>query len=205
MPNYLAFDTETNGLPLIPDNPDMYDVLNWPRVYQIGAILVDEFGFEEGRMNKIIKPNNWVISTRSKFHAELGITTEYLMDVGVPLAHAMDEFIALAEKADEYVCHNAMFDRPVLTCEMFRVKHFPYHWSTKPQHCTKLMTEPILKLPGYKGKKYKWPTLQEAYAFFNEGRSFEGAHDALADVQATVEVFFQAKQWIDDGMDEFFG
>ena len=204
MPNYLAFDTETNGLPLFPDSTDMYDVLNWPRVYQIGAILVDEFGLELGRMNKIIKPNNWVISTRSKFHAELGITTEHLLDVGIPLHQAMDEFVALAEKADEYIAHNAAFDRPVLTCEMFRSKRFPYHWTTKPQHCTKLMTEPILKLPGFKGK-YKWPTLQEAYAFFNEGKSFEGAHDALADVEATVQVFFQAKDWIDSGMDEFFG
>lgn len=200
---YLIYDTETNGLPLHPDLPDKYDVLNWPRVYQLSALLVDEFGFEIGRMNRTIKPDKWVISTKSKFHADLGITTEKLLDTGIPLHHAMREFVELANQATDLVCHNAMFDNPVVTCEMFRCKHFPQGWPKKKQHCTKLMTEPICKIPGWKGK-YKWPTLAEAYAFFNGGEEFEGAHDSMFDVEATYNVFFNAKQWEEVGMDEFF-
>ena len=200
---YLIYDTETNGLPLIPDNPNLYDTLNWPRVYQLSALLVDEFGFEIGRMNRTIRPDGWVIPPSSKFHAELGITTEKLMDTGIHLFEAMNEFINLANQATDLVCHNAAFDNPVMTCEMYRCKHFPQAWPKKPQHCTKLMTEPILKIPGFKGK-YKWPSLQEAYAFFNDGASFEGAHDAMFDVEATSNVFFNAKAWVENGMDEFF-
>lgn len=192
---YLAFDTETTGLPINPGSKDFYDVNNWPRVYQIGAILYDEMGFESGRMNATIRPDGWAIPKVDdfmksmgveSFHEKLGITTEYLMDVGIPLSEAMREFIDLANQCDERVCHNASFDDPVMICEMFRVKHFPQAWHKKPIHCTKLLSEPICKIPGFRGK-YKWPTLQEAHKHFF-GFEFDGAHDALADVQATVDV-----------------
>lgn len=199
---YLAYDTETTGLPLDPNSPDMYDTLNWPRVYQLGAILFDEMGFEHARMDAYVRPDGWVIPKvddfllslgQTDFHGEQGVTTEMLMDVGKPLPEVMAEFIGLADRCDEKVCHNASFDLPVLTCEMFRVKHFPQHWLQKPQHCTKLLSEGICKIPGYKGR-YKWPTLQEAYKHFF-GTEFDGAHDASADVQATVDVFLECKHF----------
>lgn len=202
---YLAYDTETTGLPLNQNSTDFYDVVNWPRVYQLGAILFDEMGFEEGRMNRLVKPDGWKIPKVDDFmremghtswHEQHGISTEMLMDLGSPLSQVMDEFIALAEKADEKVCHNAVFDLPVITCEMFRVKHFPYHWIQKPQHCTKLLSEPILQIPGFKGK-YKWPSLQEAHKYFM-GYEFDGAHDALADVTATMDVFLKIQTWFDN-------
>ena len=192
---YLAYDTETNGLPL-NHGASYKDTANWPRVYQIGAILFDEMGFEYGRMNEIIRPDNWKIPVVSDFllemgekdfFKEIGITTEYLMDVGKPLGKVLPQFIDLVESSEELVCHNASFDNPVLSCEFYRVGHFPKGWFDKPQHCTKLLMEPICKIPGYKGK-YKWPTLMEAYRYFF-GKEFDGAHDAMADVQATVDVF----------------
>lgn len=197
---YLAYDTETTGLPE-DYNADPFDTANWPRVYQLGAILFDEMGFEHGRVNSYIKPNGWKIPVvddflRSlgtvDFHEEQGITTEMLMDVGRPMYEVMAEFVELANRCDAKVCHNASFDYPIITCEMFRVKHFPGSWDLKPQYCTKLLSEDICKIPGYKGK-YKWPTLQEAYTFFY-GEEFQGAHDAMADVQATVDIFLEIKQ-----------
>lgn len=198
---YLAYDTETTGLPLNQACSDPYDTLNWPRIYQIAAILFDDEGFEYGSMNRLIRPNGWVIPKvddflksmgEEGFHEKLGITTEYLMDSGIPLHKAIDEFVGLADQCDAKVCHNASFGSPVMLCEFFRVKHFPFKWNDKVQHCTKLITEPILKIPGYHPGTYKWPTLQEAYKHFF-GKEFDGAHDALADVRATMDVFLEVE------------
>lgn len=198
---YQAYDTETTGLPLSQACDDPYDTLNWPRVYQVGSILFDEYGIEYGRMNAFVRPDGWKIPIvdaylrdmgERDFHAEQEITTEMLMDVGRPIADVLDEFIELAKKADESVCHNASFDYPIITCEMFRRKKFPVGWMARKRHCTKLMSEGVLKIPGYKGM-YKWPSLQEAYVHFY-GKEFDGAHDALADVQATVDVFLELIQ-----------
>lgn len=195
---YLAFDTETNGLPLDPGSKDFYDTSNWPRVYQIGAILFDEMGFEYGRMNEIIRPDGWTIPVVSDFLLEMGekdffkdigISTEYLMDVGKPMHKVLPQFIEMANSAQEMVAHNDSFDSPVLMCEFFRLRHFPQSWMQKPHNCTKLLMEKVCKIPGYKGK-YKWPTLQEAYRHLF-GREFDGAHDAMSDVQATMEVFLE--------------
>lgn len=201
---YLAFDTETTGLPIDPSSSNYFDTLNWPRAYQIGAILFDEMGMELGRMNKFIKPDGWVIPVVDEFrrsmgerdfHAEQGIYTELLEREGIPLADALDEFIALAERADAYVCHNALFDRPVMTCEFYRAQKVAKGWIKKPQYCTKELMTPVCVIPGWGNLKgYKWPTLQEAHVKLF-GREFDGAHDALADVQATVDVFLEI-QWM---------
>lgn len=201
--NYIAFDTETNGLPIDPSLTDYYAVANWPRIYQLAAILFDSYGFELGRMNKLIKPNGWKIPTLDPMLAEMGekdffadkITTEELMDVGVPIHQAIEEFVALANRAEGKVAHNMLFDNPVLICEFFRAKHFPPHWNTKQSFCTKELMTPICAIPsGWKSGGYKWPTLQEAHKHLF-GREFDGAHDAMADVQATVDVFLEI-EWM---------
>lgn len=196
---YLAYDTETTGLPLSQACTNMRDVLNWPRIYELGAILFDEDGFEYGRMQRYIKPDGWKIPQSDEFlksmgevnfHEQQGITTEMLMDKGVPLITALDEFLELFKKCEERVCHNASFDFPVVSCELFRSRRFPLEWESKPQHCTKLITEPILQLPSAYPGKFKWPTLQEAYSHFY-GKEFDGAHGAVADAQATMDVFLE--------------
>lgn len=52
----------------------------------------------------------------------------------------------------------------------------------------KVLDAGICKLPGQYGD-WKWPKLTEAYqhAF---GKTFDGAHDALADVRACKDVYF---------------
>lgn len=63
----------------------------------------------------------------------------------------------------------------------------------KPRICTMLESVYHCKIPfGYK-KGYKWPKLTELYkTLFNE--EFEGAHGALADIEATAKCFFELKK-----------
>jgi len=48
--------------------------------------------------------------------------------------------------------------------------------------------EPIMKLPGKYG--YKFPTLDEAYRAYVDPMGFEGAHDAMKDVEACAAVLW---------------
>lgn len=196
---YLAFDTETTGLPINPGSTNYYDTSNWPRIYQLSAILFDEFGFEYGTVSSYVKPNGWKIPELSdlqkelgmvSFHEEQGVTTAMLEELGRPLKKVIEEFILLADKADAKVCHNLAFDDPVILCEFFRCKHFPQGWVQKEAFCTKLMSEPVLKIPSHIKGKYKWPTLQEAHTHLL-GYEFDGAHDAINDVRATKDVFLE--------------
>lgn len=199
---YLAFDTETTGLAIEPSSKNYYDTANWPRVYQLSAILFDDMGFEHYRMDRYIKPDKWKIPVLSdflrdlgqvSFHEQQGITDELLFEKGVSMPEALAEFNKLAEKADAKLCHNYLFDVPVMTCEMFRYKHFPINWLQKPQFCTKEMMTPICKIPSHRNDgEYKWPSLQEAYKFLFR-KEFEGAHNSMADVEATMEVFLEIK------------
>ena len=54
--------------------------------------------------------------------------------------------------------------------------------------CTMRAMTNVVKIPSPRG--YKWPKLSEAYRFlFN--RDLEGAHDAMADVRACAEIYFE--------------
>ena len=49
----------------------------------------------------------------------------------------------------------------------------------------------ICCIPSYKfGEKFKWPTLEELHAkLFN--KSFNGQHNAINDIKATYECYFE--------------
>lgn len=202
---YLAFDTETTGLAIEPSSTDYYDTANWPRVYQLSAILFDDMGFEHYRMDRYIKPDKWKIPVLTdflrelgqvSFHEQQGITDELLFEKGISMPEALAEFNKLAEKADAKLCHNYLFDVPVMTCEMFRYKHFPIKWLQKPQYCTKEMMTPICKIPSHRNdSEYKWPSLQEAYVHLF-GKEFDGAHNSMSDVEATMEIFLEIKDTV---------
>ena len=52
----------------------------------------------------------------------------------------------------------------------------------------------ICKIPStIKDEKYKWPTLDELYKKLF-GKSFQGQHNALNDVNATVECYLELRK-----------
>ena len=61
----------------------------------------------------------------------------------------------------------------------------------KPQLCTMQASTDYCKIPGPYG--YKWPKLSELHMKLF-GEYFEEAHDAAADINATVKCFWELKR-----------
>jgi len=179
----VVFDTETTGLPKNWKAP-VSEVNNWPRVIQLGwqtwsdATCTDLINVN----NFIIKPDGFTIpKAASDVH---GITDEIAKEKGVPIADVIDMFLKDINRATHIVAHNISFDSPVLGAEMIRLG---VSAETRPKRiCTKEASTNYCKIPGQYG--YKWPKLEELHRFLF-AEDFDGAHDALSDVQATSRCF----------------
>ena len=182
----LVFDTETNGLPKAWGNP-MTDVDNWPRVVQLAWALFHNDGTLANASVIIIQPNGWDIPEQaSNVH---GITTERAMAEGIPLHQALAAFLAVYERATVLVAHNIAFDYPVLGAEMLRTG---IRASRKVDRhvCTMKATTNFCSIPQANGRGFKWPKLIELHEkLFGVG--FDGAHDAMVDVEACGRCYFE--------------
>lgn len=188
----MVFDTETTGV-LNRRLPVTH--ASQPDVVQVGAILrCDETGRVYGELNLIVKPEGrfTVPAEAARVH---GITTETAEQFGVPLIIAMAAFNNLAKGADAFVGHNIEFDVGIMT-KAYSLVNKPHPFDSKPAICTKDGMDPIMKLPPTErmkqfghGNKFKAPNLTEAYGFVTNGGTFDGAHDAMADVRATCVVY----------------
>ncbi len=182
----LIFDTETTGKANFKLPPEHF---SQPRVVQIAAMLVN--GLEEVAVfSVIIKPEGFTIPEEAS--AIHGITTQLALERGIPIKVALSLFNHLGRAASRLVAFNAAFDELVLRGEFARVTPITV-FDERPVHCAMLQCKPILKLPGQYGD-FKWPKLSEAHEFFF-GEGFDGAHDALADVRATVRVLRASTEW----------
>jgi DNA polymerase III subunit epsilon len=123
------------------------------------------------------------------------ISKEMVTSKGITVEKAMDRFLACMDMGVEHlVCHNTDFDLRILISETAR--HPRIHplfraITTTPSFCTmKHMTQEMaLPYPNGRGVG-KWPKLIELHHYlFGEG--FDGAHDALEDVKATVRCFVE--------------
>jgi len=185
---FLIFDTETTGLPTNWDAP-LDDFDNWPRLIQLAWQIHDEKGELVEVTSFLVKPDGFIIPRGSeKIH---GISTERATKEGHPIKFVLDEFNKALEKAQITIGHNLEFDNNIVGSEMLRIG-FDNNilLKQKTQIDTKGESTNYCALPGGKGGNYKWPTLEELYLkLFNE--SFDAAHNASADVQATARCFFE--------------
>lgn len=178
----LFFDTETTGKvdwQLPPADPKQ------PRLVQLGAILTDSDKTVKATLSVTIKPNGFEIPEAAD--AIHGITTHLADKFGVDIDVAMSLFAQLAERASIIVAHNFDFDNAVIGGEFGRMG-----WTDpfvgRDVVCTMRRATDICRIPGRKG--FKWPSLAEAYQHFH-GRGFDGAHDAMTDARACMDVFFK--------------
>jgi DNA polymerase-3 subunit alpha len=184
---YLIFDTETTGLPKRWDTP-LTDSENWPRCIQIAWQIHDAKGEVVSHEDYLIQPDGFTIPFDSEqVH---GISTALAEAKGTPLVEVLDQFDAALNQVDYVVGHNVSFDRNIMGAEYLRSgREDVLEGKAIVDTCTE-ETATLCQLPGGRGGKFKLPTLSELYHFlFRE--SFEDAHNASADVEATSRAFLE--------------
>ncbi|PHS09394.1 MAG: DNA polymerase III subunit epsilon [Blastopirellula sp.] len=182
----LPFDTETTGLIQFKEPSGG---VNQPHMVQVAAMLIDsETKDTLETMNVIIKPDGWVIPQDViDVH---GITNEHTMDVGIPEIEALQMFIDMWKKCDLRIAHNTTFDNRIIRIALKRYMPnlIPDEvWKDrKKYYCTWMSFKKLIG--GKKGH-----TLAEAYKYFMD-TELEGAHDAMIDIKACMEVYWGLKE-----------
>jgi len=184
---YLIFDTETTGLPKRWDAP-LSDSENWPRCIQIAWQIHDAKGNLIAHKDYLIQPDDFTIPFDSEqIH---GISTALATSEGVPLATVLSEFEEALKEVSFVVGHNVSFDRNIMGAEFIRAGLAnPLDEKAVIDTCTEEAAQ-LCQLPGGRGGKFKLPTLGELYHFLFQD-SFEEAHNATADVEATSRAFLE--------------
>ena len=184
---YLIFDTETTGLPKRWDAP-LSDSENWPRCIQIAWQIHDAKGEVVAHEDYLIQPDGFTIPFDSEqVH---GISTALAEEQGIPLEEVLKKFHTALNQVDYVVGHNVSFDRNIMGAEYLR-SGLTDALAGKAivDTCTE-ETASLCQLPGGRGGKFKLPTLSELYHFLFQ-ESFEEAHNATADVEATSRAFLE--------------
>lgn len=163
---YFACDFETTGLLL----PEVADLDKQPRIVQAAWILLDEAFNEVSTMNVLINPGVPIPQEVSKIH---GITDEMVADkLGFDFYQPM---IEVAMKDATWVGQNVPFDKGVLHHELRRIG------KTLPETPSLDLMDFIVSRYGRRRK------LGDVYAEVL-GKPLHNAHNALADISATVEL-----------------
>ncbi len=181
--NFLIFDCETTGLPLDWKAP-MSKLDNWPRVIQLAWALCDMDGNVHHTYSSLIKPDGWEMP-KLEFWQKHGYTQEKSMALGLDISLVLDMFINDLNQSEGLVSHNMSFDYNVVGAEMIR---FSKKGKKVQKFCTKDLSTDYCQIPGRYG--FKWPKLEELHNILFE-KGFDGAHDALADVLACKDCFFE--------------
>lgn len=181
---YLFFDTETTGLPKDWKAP-LTELDNWPRLVQLAWRQYDKHKQLQQSGNVIIKPVGFDIPfAASNVH---GISTQQAIDNGINLKDALIEFNEAVRTSSMLIAHNMSFDEKIIGAEYLRCMPTA-DLNDIQKICTKEKSTLYCAIPGKYG--YKWPTLMELHEILFEER-FENAHDALADVKACADCFFE--------------
>lgn len=183
---YFFFDTETTGF--VNKNLPFNDPKQ-ARCCQLAALLVDSDGKVIHELNHLIKRTNWSIHPKvTEIH---GISDADCDARGLPMEDVLANFGVLLAKAKKCIAHNYDYDHSILEIESLNNPSFK--WNPPASFCTMKFSTDICKIPKTRGSGYKWPKLQEIHKFLF-GEEFSDAHDALADVRATVRVFFELRK-----------
>jgi DNA polymerase III subunit epsilon len=189
----IFYDTETTGLPLFKEPSEDP---RQPHIAQLGACLVDIDSREIiASIDVICRPDGWTIPDEvARIH---GITTEHAQLVGIPESLAVEMLLEMTKAADFRVAHNESFDARIvrIACKRFFSPESADEWKEGVAQCTARAATPIMKIPptdkmsraGF--TKFKTPNLGEAVKHFT-GKDLAGAHQAMADVQGCMAVWF---------------
>ena len=193
----LFIDTETTGLPL-NNNLPYTDLKNWPYLVQVALIIEDDNYGILAKRNIILKPNGYTIpESATKIH---GISNERAVKNGEDRDKVISFLDLALYKSDIIIGHNVSFDLNVIKSEIIRTKGIENALFKKKKHIvidTMKMGRNICKIPNLSfhtrlSLPNKYPKLDELhYKLFN--KHFNNQHDAMADVQAAYDCYYELK------------
>lgn len=172
----VAFDVETTGLSQTEDY-----------VIQLSAIKFHKVTFERVKVfDHYIKPcRNYEIKPGA-FEAH-GLTKEFIEENGVPLITVADEFIEMFDDADVLTYNGNRFDVNMIYKDLLMIgKEFPL--------------EKKIFYDSYGIEAHLNPRRLSNVYYNYTGKSLENAHNSLADVDATIEVFMNQSRVVSSMM-----
>lgn len=194
----LFIDTETTGLSL-NDNLPYTDLKNWPYLVQVALIIEDDNYGILAKRNIILKPDGYTIpESATKIH---GISNEIAVKNGEDRDKVISFLDLALYKSDIIIGHNVSFDLNVIKSEIIRIKGIENALLKKKKHIvidTMKMGRNICKIPNLSfhtrlSLPNKYPKLDELYyKLFN--KHFNNQHDAMADVQAAYDCYYELKR-----------
>jgi len=182
----MVFDTETSGLV----SKKQTDLSKQPHIIQYAHAIIDTdgkyFDVEEVK-NKLFKIPIKIPKRSMDVH---GITDERIKRKEA----IFTEILGIRKKMEEVdfiVGHNVTFDMNMVWLELSRVGgQEEFIESTRDKLLDTMKVSKQLVQATDKNGRLKYPRLDELYVHFF-GEDFENSHDALADVDATLECFKQ--------------
>ncbi|MDD1727748.1 MAG: 3'-5' exonuclease [Methanospirillum sp.] len=200
----LFFDTETTGLPS-RDRKIRSDPFSWPRLVELGWILMSETGTHIEEFSFLVKPEGFTIPESAiTIH---GITTSEATDSGLPVTEVLSRFCDCARNADLLIAHNLSYDIRILLTELIRAG-FRDHLPEMKGICTMRSGTKFCGIPGRFGKGFKWPSLSLLHLKLF-GSEPGNAHRALDDARTCAACYYELsrrgeKMQIEDLVQVFF-
>ncbi len=204
---YLAFDTETTGLPARKSYSDYYppeklEKYDRSRIVSIAWILFSD-SETFAKHYYVIKPNGFVIDDRSKATEIHGITQEIADKDGVDLLSVLKALYIDLSRCETLVAHNLQFDKNILLSEIHRLlqqegspdptlEKLLASYLSKKEFCTMKKTINIVGALNKNGR-LKYPRLDELHTHYF-GTNVLNAHNALADTEACCRCFLAIPQ-----------
>lgn len=173
-----VLDTETTGLPT-----KSRDWFGQPGIVQLACIKVDQQLKTVDRLSLLVNPEqgNWA-KEAIETH---GITQDKVAHAPTfyEVGSLLGEFVLGCDTWGGYHCQ---FDKDIVWYQLQRYGlHQNFPWPPRDFDVMKRVGK-IMEMQGKRGNKN--PTLSEAYKFcFN--RDLTGAHDAMFDTEATLEIW----------------
>lgn len=189
----LVFDTETSGLPTTRDDPNCFNMNNFPYIIQLSYIVFDtSSNYIVEIFDNLIKLEKNVISLDSyQIHK---ISFNECTERGIPILEALNSFHSWYNKCDLVVGHNVSFDMKMINVESLRNLLTPIKYKNDKDkiYCTMMNSINIAKIEKINrmGQKYfKYPKLVEIYKLLFKSEPSH-LHNAFIDILCCFRVFY---------------
>ena len=201
-PKIIVLDTETSGLPDRAGFDKSYPpwaIAHYAKcrviqlAYQVYEIKRGNARKLYAERNIYIKPNGFIVPPDSI--AIHGKTNEFLHEHGIPIEEALRVLKEDMEGCILIVGHNIEFDKAALAAEAWRMSgatEFASRLQNMTTVCTMRAAKEFCGATTDKGAP-KFPKLMELYLKLF-GKQPLNQHDALGDVKATADCYFQLRE-----------